>query len=62
MAARYGDMEFSLEGEEGDKRMEGVETFKYLERSLDQIDDDWLAVWWNIMRARSVWGRLGKLL
>ena len=37
-------------------------TFRYLERPLDQTDDDWTAVRRNIMRARSVWGRLGTLL
>ena len=55
-------MEFSLDWEEGDEMVEGVATFEYLGRPLDQTDDDCPAVQWNIMRARSVWGRLGTLL
>ena len=42
--------------------MKNVTTFRYLGRSLDQTDDDWPDVRKNIMRARSVWGRLGTLL
>ena len=34
---------------------------KYQGRPLDQTDDDWSDVRRNIMRARSVWGRLGTL-
>ena len=55
-------MEFSLYKEEGEDMVEGVENFKYLWRTLDQTDDDWPAVWLSIMRARSVWGRLGTLI
>ena len=42
--------------------VEGVETFKYLVRTLDQADDDWPVLRRDIMCARSVWGGLGKLL
>ena len=42
--------------------MEGVNCFKYLERTLDQTKDDWSGVRQNIMRPRLVWGRLGMLL
>ena len=38
---RCGNMEYSLEGEEGDEMAEGVVTFRYLGRTLDQTDDDW---------------------
>ena len=62
MSERCGEMEFNLDGEEGDERVENVRTFRYLGRPLDQTDDDWTAVRRNIMRARSVWGRLGTLL
>ena len=62
MAARCGEMEFSLDGEEGDERVDNVPTFGYLGRTLDQMDDDWTAVRRNIMFARSVWGRLGTLI
>ena len=55
-------MKFNLDGEEGDEIVENVPTFQYLGRPLDQTDDDWPAVRQNIMRARSVWGRLGKIL
>ena len=62
MTARCGEMEFSLEGGEGDERVENVTTFWYLGRTLDQTYDYWSAVQRNIMRARLVWGRLGTLL
>ena len=54
MTARCGDMEFSLEGEEGDKIVEGVVMFKYPGRNLDQTDadDDWSEVRKKIMRTR----------
>ena len=42
--------------------VEDVETFKYMGRTLDKTDDDWMLVRWNIMRARLVWGVLGALL
>ena len=62
MAERCGEMEFSLKGGEGDERVEGVAMFWYLGRPLDQMDDDWMVVRRKIIRARSVWGRLGILL
>ena len=62
MSERCGKMEFSMEGGEGDERVVGVATFRYLGRPLYQMDNDWPAVHQNIMRARSVWGRLGTLL
>ena len=40
MAVMCGEMEFNLDGEEGDKRVENVPTFRYLGRPLDQTDDD----------------------
>ena len=55
-------MVFSLKGGEGDARVEGLETFWYLGRHLDKTDDDWKAVWQNIMHARSVWVILRTLL
>ena len=54
MAARCGEMEFNLDGEEGDEIVENVKTFQYLGRPLYQTDDDWTDVQRNIMRARSV--------
>ena len=62
IAARCGEMEFSLEGGEEEERVYHVATFQYMGRPLDQTDDNWPAVQWIIMRARSVWGRLGTLL
>ena len=62
MATRCGEMEFSLDGEEGYKRVDNVPTFRYLGRPLNQMDDDCTAVRRNIMRAKLVWGRLGTLL
>ena len=55
-------MKFSLDGEEGDYRVANVPTFRYMGISLDQTDNDWPDVRQKIMRARSVWGRLGTLL
>ena len=40
MASRCDEMEFILYGEEGGELVEGVENFKYMERPLDQTDDD----------------------
>ena len=54
MAARCGEMEFSLYGDEGGDMVEGVATFNYLYQTLDQIDNDWSVVRGNIMRARLV--------
>ena len=40
MAARCGEMEFSLYWEEGYKIVEGVANSKYMGQTLDQTDDD----------------------
>ena len=55
-------MEFSLDGEEEDERVENIPIFWYMGISLDQTDDDWPSVWRNIMHSRLVCGRLGTLL
>ena len=62
MAERCGEIEFILEGGEGEERVDNAKTFRYLGRPLDQTDYDWPDVWRNIMQARSVWGTLGTLL
>ena len=62
MAARFGEKEFSLDGEEWDERVYNVPTFWYLVIPLDQMDDDFPDVRRNIMHSGSVWGRLGTLL
>ena len=62
MAVRCGKIEFGLDGEKGDERVENVQTFRYLGRPLDQTYDYWTDVRRNIMRARLVLGRLGTLL
>ena len=59
MAARFGEMEFNLDWEEGDNKVENLRTFQYLGRPLYQRNYDWTAVLQNIMRSGSVWGRLG---
>ena len=59
MAARCGEMDLSMEGGEGYERVEGVATFRYLGRPLDQTDDDWPAVRRKIMHARPSGGDLG---
>ena len=53
---------FNLTGENGTECIEKVETFKYLGRILDRLDDDWNAVLQNFGKAFRVWNRLGKLL
>ena len=55
-------MELSLYRREGDGLVEGLTTFKYLGRPLDQTYNDWSIIRQNIKRARKVCGRLGKLL
>ena len=40
MAARCGDMEFSLYREKGGEMVEGVANFKYLGKDLYQISND----------------------
>ena len=62
MAERCGEMEFSIDGGEGENRVENVTMFWYMGRYLEQKYDDWTAVRGNIMRARSVLGGLGTLL
>ena len=53
---------FSLTGEDDVDCIEGVGSFKYLGRILDQSDDDWPSVLQNVGKARRVWSQLGKLL
>ena len=36
--------------------------FKYPERPLDQIDDDWPEINRNMKRVQKLWWRLGKML
>ena len=62
MAAMCGEMEFNLDGEEGDERVGNVPIFQYLGRPLDQTDDEWPALRKNIIHARLVWGKLWTLL
>ena len=62
MADSCGEMEFNLDREEGDEIVENVPTFQYMGRPLDQTDDYWPSMQRNIIRASSVWGRLGTLL
>ena len=52
MEARCGKMEFNIDGEEGEERLENVPEFRYLGRSIDQTDDDWPAVRRKIMHVR----------
>ena len=62
MEASCGDMEFSMKEEEGDNMVEGMATFRYLGRTLYQMDDDCPDVRRNIMHARFLWGVLGTLI
>ena len=62
IASRCAEASFSLTGEDEEKLIKGVETFKYLGRMLDPLDDDWPAVRRNFGTSRRVWIRIGKLL
>ena len=62
MVAMCVYMELSMYREEGDNIVEVAATFNYLGQTLDQTGSDVPVVRQNIMRARSVWGMLGKLL
>ena len=53
---RCGELESNLCREEGYDMVEGVVNFKYLGKTLDQMDDDWPVVSRNIVRV------LGKLM
>ena len=59
---KHRNENFSLYWRKGDTLVDGVETFKYLGRPLDQTYGEWTVVRRNIKRARRVWGRLGKML
>ena len=48
MEEMCGDMEFSLYGREEYALEEDVENFKYMERPLDQTNDDWTSVLRNV--------------
>ena len=62
MAASCEEMEFKIDVDKGDERVENVTTLQYLGQTLHQMSDDWPAVCRNIMRKRSVWGRIWTLL
>ena len=62
MAEKCMDMESSLYGREGGDLVEGVATFKYMGRPLDQTDDGCPEVIRNINQAHKVWKKLEELL
>ena len=62
IAAKYMGEAFSLTVDDGVDCFEGVDSFKYLERVLHQMDDDWPVVLCNIRRARQFWGRIWKFM
>ena len=62
VADNCSEATFSLTGEDGAERIEGVGRFKYLGRLLDQSDEYWSSFLYNIRKAMQVWWRLGKLL
>ena len=53
-------MEFSLYGRYGGAMEDGVTTFKYLGRLLDQTYYEWPVIKVNIKRVKKVWRRLGR--
>ena len=55
MAHISGDMEFSLYGRELDELVERVSQFKYLVIPLDQSNNYWTEILWDVMRAQKVW-------
>ena len=54
MEERCADMEFSLYRGYGYVMVEGVATFKYLGRHLDQTDQDWSEIIRIVLRERTV--------
>lgn len=42
--------------------VESVPSFKYLGRQLTNTNDDWLAVCYNIKKAKTQWGRVRRIL
>ena len=44
------------------KRIKAVKEFRYLGRILTSTDNDWPAVARNLYRARTMWGRLARIL
>ena len=42
--------------------MERVEELKYLGPQLDQKDDDWMSILWNIKRYQKVWDPLRNMM
>ena len=59
---RVGEMEFILYRREGGALVEGVTQFKYLRRTMYQIEENWPKIRQNIKSAGKVWVRLGKML
>ena len=62
VASWSAEMEFSLTGKEGYETIEGVALFKYLWRTLEQLDNNWPVVRRNIGKSRQVWDRLGFIM
>ena len=62
IASRCEKAMFILIGEEYVECIEGVESFKYMVKILDWLDNNWPAALWNIGKARRVCNRLGKLI
>jgi hypothetical protein len=44
------------------RTLKGVELFKYLGHPLSSLDPDWLAVYFNLKKARKRWARVSRVL
>ena len=55
-------MDFSLYEREVDDLVEGLTQSKYLVITLDQYDDDWPVIQYNIRRAQKFWVQLLNIL
>ena len=59
---RCTEASFSLTVEDEAEFIEGVETFKYMVRMLDQSDNNYPEVRRSFGKACQVWSRLGKMI
>ena len=62
ITARCPEATFSITGEEEAERIKGIDVIKHLWKMLYRSDDDWPEVLRKILKARQVWGQLGKFL
>ena len=62
VARQCEEIFFNMTGNELYYMIEGLTLFSYLEKQLDQSDNDWTEDRSNIGKLQQVWGRLGSIL